>query len=494
MIIRGILDRSLNGVVCIRGYARLEDLAQISKPRDYQRNIDEVHKDEIVDFINKRQYLFFPEIVLSYSVDPEVDNIILSPFEKISIVKNPKASIAFSKTTKTFKNEVDSRNENKIEMVTINIKDLFISNNKVFSRIDGNHRLTASVEISDKNIQNYSTPFCIILLNNQIENIKFESAVFHNINSKGKNLTSEENLKVILQKDVFNEEELKDNFGWELYAVREIFENLPNNLEQVYPNLSADFLSQPRTITKQIIELLLENKIIGKSKVGITSINTALKDINQLFGTYPKLKDLKSIAFTVAAVYLHLSKQNNVDLFINWLLKNHINEIEGLTSKSLISIYQKIRETKSKQIFVSMQFDEDTRSHHDAIKKAVAEINQQFNFDIKLREIRIDMFNRGHSYKIDDEILFLIEESGLLIADLSSGNKNVYQELGYLMGLNQGKGLKQENFILIKKQDKESKETDIGFNIRPFQQLRFKSDLDLINMLKSSIVEYYDLA
>lgn len=62
-----------------------------------------------------------------------------------------------------------------------------------------------------------------------------------------------------------------------------------------------------------------------------------------------------------------------------------------------------------------------------------------------------------------------------------------------LEGLNQGKGLKQENFILIKRQDKDSQETDIGFNIRPFQQLRFKSEMELMKNLKSSIIEYYEL-
>jgi hypothetical protein len=66
-----------------------------------------------------------------------------------------------------------------------------------------------------------------------------------------------------------------------------------------------------------------------------------------------------------------------------------------------------------------------------------------------LRGIRIDHFNKGHSYTINDEILKVIEGTGLLIADLTFGNRNVYHEIGYLMGLNQGKGLLQENFILI---------------------------------------------
>lgn len=56
---------------------------------------------------------------------------------------------------------------------------------------------------------------------------------------------------------------------------------------------------------------------------------------------------------------------------------------------------------------------------------------------------------------------------GLLIADLTFGNRNVYHEIGYLMGLNRGKGLAQDNFVLTadKKMRSHELETDIGFNL-----------------------------
>lgn len=75
--------------------------------------------------------------------------------------------------------------------------------------------------------------------------------------------------------------------------------------------------------------------------------------------------------------------------------------------------------------------------------------------------------SRAHSYTITDEILTAIENSGLLIADLTHGNKNVYREVGYLMGLNQGRLLKQENFVLIVRENgKGSVEKDVGFNLK----------------------------
>ena len=100
-----------------------------------------------------------------------------------------------------------------------------------------------------------------------------------------------------------------------------------------------------------------------------------------------------------------------------------------------------------------------------------------------------------HSYTIDDEILKVIEGSGLLIADLTFGNRNVYHEIGYLMGLNRGKGLEQDNFILIadKKTRGDELESDISFNLKSWQQLRFESTRQLEEDLTESLEIYYQL-
>jgi len=83
----------------------------------------------------------------------------------------------------------------------------------------------------------------------------------------------------------------------------------------------------------------------------------------------------------------------------------------------------------------------------------------------------------GYFYTINDEILELIEGSGLLIADLTFRNKNVYHEIGFLMALNRRKGLPHANSILIadKRRGEELKK-DIGFNLADWQQLCFESE------------------
>jgi hypothetical protein len=68
MILSGILHTSLGGFTVIRGVAPLGELARCSRfDAAYQRNLIETHRSEIEQFLADRQFLFFPEVVLSVS-------------------------------------------------------------------------------------------------------------------------------------------------------------------------------------------------------------------------------------------------------------------------------------------------------------------------------------------------------------------------------------------------------------------------------------------
>ncbi|WIM04673.1 MAG: hypothetical protein OHM77_08155 [Candidatus Nitricoxidivorans perseverans] len=102
--------------------------------------------------------------------------------------------------------------------------------------------------------------------------------------------------------------------------------------------------------------------------------------------------------------------------------------------------------------------------------------------------------NKGHSYTIADEILQVVDGCGLLIADLTQGNKNVYHEVGFLMGLNQGQAAPQDNFILLADaKQMQNNDAAIGFNLRHWQQLRFDDPLDLKNKLVSALEQHFEL-
>jgi hypothetical protein len=173
----------------------------------------------------------------------------------------------------------------------------------------------------------------------------------------------------------------------------------------------------------------------------------------------------------------------------------HLGRVQAVDAASLVSVFESILTARHREIFISMAFRKETEETYKTIQKTVQQINDKHQLEIHLLEIRIDQFNKGHSYTIDDEILKVIEGSGLLIADLTFGNRNVYHEIGYLMGLNRGKGLEQDNFILIadKQARGEELEKDIGFNLKSWQQLRFESTRQLEEGLTESLEAYYHL-
>lgn len=522
MIIRGILDRSLSSQLCIRGFAPIKELARVSKADySYQRNPLYYQEGRISKFLDEEEYLFFPEVILSLKLRKDMTSLKPKESTFVPIVELEKSKKFQSNVDKLslkvkqqkYASQVDVRGNDTLDIVELEIEDSYLlelieKGEHPFHRIDGNHRLKAAESTNSSKLDRMICPFCIILNdviieegfdedNNLIKkennkNKKFDKVVFHNINTKTVPLTSEENLKVIIDDDEnFLDSELKDKFGWEFFATRQIFKKLPDNLEDVFPNLGSEFLENPRTFTIELIKLLIDRKVITKHKYNIKNINESLKEVNQILGNDEILKQLDSFEITIACIYI-LMNGGNLTIFTNWLKKNHIYKLENLNINSLIDIYLSIRESLKKEIFVSMAFRPETKAHYKAIRTAVEEINKEYNLEIKLRDLRIDMFNAGYSYDINKEILKKIEESGLLIVDVSEPNSNVYHELGYLMGLNKAKGF-GENFIVIKNDSTDFKDKKVGFNITAINQLRFKDTLTLSKELKERIKVYYDL-
>lgn len=81
-----------------------------------------------------------------------------------------------------------------------------------------------------------------------------------------------------------------------------------------------------------------------------------------------------------------------------------------------------------------------------------------------------------------------------MIADLSSGNKNVHHEIGYLMGLNRGRGLPDENFLLVHNKQMGEPSEDIGFNLAGDKQIRSVDTNGLREEVKRQIAIFYGLA
>jgi hypothetical protein len=294
MILRGILDRSLGNMVCIRGFAKMGDLAQISKANEsYQRDLITKHKQEMLDFLRKRETLFFPEVVLSYSIDLKHLDRIKDEGLKITI------------RTNQYQNKQDARGRDNVKIATIDIKEKeyfgfagqknakgfgqapFFNEgdkliNEIFNRIDGNHRLSAAdEEKNDQDIQNLITPFCLLFLPKQFEQgssafsklttDKLEKTIFHNINYKHIPLKKEHHYKMMIGDDtVFSDDDLQNNFGEGYSFSRKYLQAF--NYEK-FSALSQALDENKYTFTYDLQKILLDKD--GKKKADSKQINQA---------------------------------------------------------------------------------------------------------------------------------------------------------------------------------------------------------------------------
>lgn len=69
----------------------------------------------------------------------------------------------------------------------------------------------------------------------------------------------------------------------------------------------------------------------------------------------------------------------------------------------------------------------------------------------------------------------------------------MYHEVGFLMGLNQGRTAEQDNFILLAGNKQIQSDAAIGFNLRHWQQVRFDDTLDLKMKLVAALEAHFRL-
>ncbi len=529
MILSGILHFSLGGFTVIRGVAPLGELARISEYGDYQRNLIDTHRAEIERFLADRQYLFFPEVILSASLKFDFNAYkgkqTINPVADIFSGKGFTSNIN-SISVKVVKTKAPAQaigGSEGAEIAYIELPEEQLTKGLKLFRIDGNHRLSAAHDAKpgDGNY-NLPTPFCIVLHDDPSLAQRFERVVFHNINAKQIPLTSEENLRLILEDGedrLFEDKVLLESqsFGPPYYLARKILADL----DERYLTGIVKLLENRRTLALALSQFLAaRDEAIGQAKDAVTldaqvsRLRQAFQAVNAIYEKRLKLAESGCHGVLVAFLYFALHNDGKqLAAFERWAVSNridhlapatmtqglgyhyHLGRTQAVDAASLVSVFESILKARHREIFVSMAFRPETVETYKTIQKTVRQINDKHKLDIDLREIRIDNFNKGHSYTIDDEILKVIEGSGLLIADLTFGNRNVYHEIGYLMGLNRGKTLEQDNFILIadKKTRGEELESDIGFNLKSWQQLRFESTRVLEEGLTESLEIYYKL-
>lgn len=417
MRLTGILGNSLNGQLCLRGFAKIKDLARVSKA-DYTYQRNPIERSDISDFLEKQAYLFFPEVILGYKVKSKGSESTIKLIQEGKKAKSEEGTF----TVKKISGETE-------KYVTIEIDEAISP--QPFSRIDGNHRLLAAERSTNSKVENMIAPYCLLLGEDTTDFDKATKVFFYNINTKTIPLTSEENLKVLIDDEKnFSNDELVEIFGGKHpIKTRELVNKAK---PEIFGNIQHIIKDQYRTYLNNTFWHLLEDGE-DESKI-IDKVVNSLQAVNTLYGSEPQLKANDSLGILTAFLYYHVKDESaKFDMFKNWILNNQIFNAKEVSIKSIINIFDNIVASEMK-VFVAMPFfdekviDDYNHIYGDTIK----EIAENYSINISLYPI---MSNKGATQDQIQDIINKIKECKICFADITDNNPNVLYEMGWARAL-----------------------------------------------------------
>jgi len=501
----GLLQENVLGTFkIIRGFADLHDLAEVSvamsyqgsnfgQGSGYQRQLDKQHVDDIKRFLSRGRYRFFPEIVLSLRSKGEADTI-----------------VTYSKR-RTLANDAAYR-------VSVNLKELHEDGFTRIHRIDGNHRLEAARQLFEERKQSLlkrrnlfsKAPFCFVVLDSDEpeDDELAEAMLFNLINSKALPITSEHSLTVLMRDDGAASVRFVEDP--QVFLTRLICDKVKDWPEGFYAAMGDTPLSRIHSAAGVLL------RPGGISKETHDKMET---EAGHLFGLLYDLaiqlrdkheKFVYSYAFlpVAAEVYAHHSKidpakgantgterlrraERWLNDFAGWFESIGGSDMPLPTDPSILwTIFKRDFDKRAGKVFIAMSFS-DERTLQD-VGTAINEALDLFNTDhpnSPLAPRRADK-QKGISYEIPAWIFSEIEQSRLVIADLTDEKPNVYCEVGYA----KSRGIP---FILTFHKrtptDKPPWEREsspgnkVHFDLAPYRYIAYESPFDLRDKLKQEL-------
>lgn len=416
------------GITVLRGFAKSSDLATYSKKdENYQRISNDEHLKNIKQFVEniRPSAKYLPEVTL-----------VARGYEKLERIK------LSGKLSDTQQGELDN----------LEYYELSVSKDNLY-RIDGNHRLEA---LKDKN---YYIPFSIIIWNNESVSVDDEAFLFYFLNSKAKPLTTEENLKGLV-----------NSTTWELHELKEANKYLPH-LIHLNKALKNEFISHyliDNEPIKNISNIL--NKIEEKESVCLEEdlFKTILKLTNELI-TLDKWSYLKQFNFYCQLIFYIAYKHKDRDICItaldninNWVKRYNFDNTSFNDPIMLYSSAEKTNNINPIRIFMAMPYYDDGTidDFNEQLKKLKEELIKKYpNLKNRLEIFKI-MKHRGYAIDVQKQIMEQIKSTNIFIADISEhkckkGRKNVDSHANpnvmYELGL--AKNQSHTKIILLKKEE-----------------------------------------
>lgn len=428
MKLNGMLSKVMDNYLCLRGIASIKSLAKISEVNpDIQRDLLEDHKDEMKDFLEKGEYAFFPEIVLSMNVGLSDE---AEGFEDLAIAADSADkgfNLKVGKVKINFRPDdnklIDDRRQLKVAQITFGENDIKLS------RIDGNHRLSAA----DYLVNDMLIPFCLIIFPNEEEAKNNSRAIFHNINSKQIPLKLEQNIKIIIESSgVFTDSILEKSqpFGLHYKFTRELlcgnnkidFGCFPHIKKFVYENKYSFFTDLFRYLLKE--GLINEATAVNDVKEELVNVENAISD-----ASIATSSNNSSIVGAIA--YYKLSDLNKYNRFIKWVAKNHIADAKNVGIDDIISIFDKVYDNIPKKVFLARWYPASTDKNYEKAQhrfNAIKSVVENLNLDL------IDLGTQdGGTFDIRSVMYNEINECDIFIADLTGCRHNVMVEVGYAL-------------------------------------------------------------
>jgi hypothetical protein len=133
--------------------------------------------------------------------------------------------------------------------------------------------------------------------------------------------------------------------------------------------------------------------------------------------------------------------------------------------------------------------------HCAIIERVCRDVSDAYGLKPALKVERVDWFHDGNSYEINDKIIAMMSDCGLLIGNLTHCNPNVYHEVGFVMGKAKAEGKDVANMLLFLDESvADDKDKFVGFNLRGIKQLRFNApETEFAPALRENVEKFFRL-
>lgn len=454
--IEGIFDTEVLGTFnIIRGFASLQDLAEISVPvlmeapdadghvQGHQRPIDEQHAQDVKRYFEQDGQRFIPEIILSVraALTAEMDGT-----RQLGVYyDNGGLNIWRKHTSKNI----------RIHTLRIKRKDLAqLKLEKRIRRIDGNHRLAKAEELQPVagNENKYKIPFCLLLLKEpgDAANDYSEALVFHTINSTAKPLDGEQALQLILGQHqahtMLAHQEF--NFAPALHFTRLLDEKLRELPQPARDRLGGRSLARLSLAARELLHSYSPRVAdIAATETFASEITAALLDLcTHLHADFPDFCAADYFIELATHVWMrtppaapHAERLAQSRDYLRDMAKwMGTDGLRGLRAgkplgRQLTEIYDAVRSRVPKKVFLARWYPPDenaaqkTRANN---RLTVLKTLVEGDLGLKLEDLGTQ---EGGTYLIHPKMYEAIESSEIFVADLTGLRPNVMIELGFAL-------------------------------------------------------------